>query len=162
MENILPYLGGQLQVHILLQPLFKKIFITRRGEALFIETPDCGDERLRQALRDWYIREARREIGAAVSRYAQIMDISYGRIAIRGQHTRWGSCSSNANLNFNWRLVMMPQAVLEYVVVHELAHRRQMNHSPLFWAEVEKVLPNYREADRWLKKNGKYFLHVLA
>lgn len=162
METVLPYLGGQLHVSVLEQPLFQKIFITRRGDMLFIETPVLEAGAVKRALQEWYIREARREIGAAVSRYARTMEISYGRIAIRGQRTRWGSCSSNANLNFNWRLVMMPQPILEYVVVHELAHRRQMNHSPAFWAEVEKALPDYRESDKWLKKNGIYFLSVLV
>lgn len=86
--------------------------------------------------------------------YARIMNVSYGRISIREQKTRWGSCSSKGNLNFNWRLILAPEEVLDYVVVHELAHRREMNHSKAFYAVVESVLPDYRAARRWLREHG--------
>ena len=79
----------------------------------------------------------------------------YGRISIREQKTRWGSCSSKGNLNFNWRLILAPEEVLDYVVVHELAHRREMNHSKAFYAIVESVLPDYRKAQKRLKDNGQ-------
>ena len=80
--------------------------------------------------------------------------VSYGRITIRSQHTRWGSCSAGGNLNFNCLLMLAPPEVLDYVVVHELCHRRELNHSPRFWAEVERILPQYREQRRWLKEHG--------
>ena len=73
----------------------------------------------------------------------------------RAAKTRWGSCSGEGNLNFHWKLILMPPEILDYVVVHELAHRKQMNHSPLFWAEVEKVLPDYKARRAWLKENGR-------
>ena len=82
------------------------------------------------------------------------MNVSYGRISIREQKTRWGSCSSAGNLNFNWRLIFAPPAVLDYVVVHELAHRKEMNHSAAFYAIVEQVLPDYRSSQKWLRENG--------
>ena len=80
---------------------------------------------------------------------------AYGRISIREQKTRWGSCSSKGNLNFNWRLILAPEEVLNYVVVHELAHRREMNHSKAFYAIVESVLPDYRTARKWLRDKGQ-------
>ena len=80
--------------------------------------------------------------------------VSYGRITLRQQKTRWGSCSANGNLNFNWLLILAPPEVLDYVVVHELCHRRQMNHSQAFWNEVSAVLPGYKEQKKWLKDNG--------
>ena len=86
--------------------------------------------------------------------YAPIVGVTYGRITIRGQKTRWGSCNSKGNLNFNCLLMLAPPEVLDYVVVHELCHRKEMNHSKTFWKEVEKVLPDYRKAVRWLKENG--------
>ena len=77
------------------------------------------------------------------------------KISIRHQKTKWGSCSSKGNLNFNCLLMLAPEAVRDYVVVHELCHRKQMNHSEAFWAEVERVLPPYREARKWLKTHGQ-------
>ena len=82
------------------------------------------------------------------------MKVTYGRITIRDQKTRWGSCSSRGNLNFNWRLLLMPERVMDYVIVHELAHRREMNHSAAFWQIIETYLPDYRERRQWLKENG--------
>lgn len=91
------------------------------------------------------IRMAKKMIPERVEFYAGIMGVSYGRITIREQKTRWGSCSSRGNLNFNWKLMLMPEGVLDYVVVHELAHRIEMNHSKAFWEQVERVLPDYRK-----------------
>ena len=107
------------------------------------------------ALEARYRELARAVIGQRVSYFAAKMGVTYGRISIRDQKTRWGSCSGRGNLNFNWKLVLMPPEVLDYVVVHELAHRKQMNHSPLFWAEVGRVLPDYESRRRWLKEHGK-------
>ena len=92
-----------------------------------------------------------------VSHYASVMGVSYGRITMRNQKTRWGSCSSGGNLNFNWRLLLMPERVMDYVIVHELAHRREMNHSAAFWQIVETYLPDYRERRQWLKVNGQKY-----
>lgn len=89
-----------------------------------------------------------------VSYYAPKVNVTYGRISIRKQHTRWGSCSSNGNLNFNCLLMLTPPEVLDYVVVHELCHRKEMSHSIRFWAEVEKILPDYRIRRQWLKDHG--------
>ena len=101
-----------------------------------------------------YISIARDIFTRKTAYYARIMGVSYGRIAIREQKTRWGSCSSKGNLNFNWRLILAPEEVLDYVVVHELAHRREMNHSKAFYAIVGSVLPDYRQARRWLREHG--------
>lgn len=97
---------------------------------------------------------AKQVIPTKVAYYARLMGVTYGRIAIRKQKSRWGSCSREGNLNFNVLLMLAPPEVLDYVVVHELCHRLEMNHSARFWAQVEKVLPEYREARTWLKENG--------
>lgn len=89
-----------------------------------------------------------------VAHFAPLVGVSYGRITIRNQRSRWGSCSGKGNLNFNCLLMLAPPEVLDYVVVHELCHRKEMNHSPRFWAEVERVLPNWREQRRWLNEHG--------
>lgn len=100
------------------------------------------------------LQEIKEEIAGRVRHYETVMGLTCGRIAIRDQKTRWGSCSSKGNLNFNYRLAYMPQEILDYVVVHELAHLRHMDHSREFWACVERYLPDYRERRKWLKEHG--------
>ena len=98
--------------------------------------------------------EAMRVLPARVSHFAPLVGVTYGRITIRNQKTRWGSCSSKGNLNFNCLLMLAPAEVLDYVVVHELCHRKEMNHSARFWTEVEKVIPDYKVHEKWLKTEG--------
>ena len=102
--------------------------------------------------------EALKVIPERVEYFAKIIGVTYGRITIRNQKTRWGSCSSKGNLNFNCLLMLAPPEVLDYVVVHELCHRKQMNHSKAFWAEVEKVCPDYKAAKKWLKEEGSQLI----
>ena len=89
---------------------------------------------------------------------ARQVGVDYGRITIRNKKTHWGSCSSKGNLNFNCLLMLAPAEILDYVVVHGLCHRKEMNHSKAFWAEVEKVLPDYRESVQWLKEKGSLIM----
>ena len=101
------------------------------------------------------VSEARQDLTERTEYFAPRIGVTYGRISIRHQKTKWGSCSSKGNLNFNCLLMLAPEAVRDYVVVHELCHRKQMNHSDTFWAEVERVLPAYRDAREWLKTHGQ-------
>lgn len=102
--------------------------------------------------------EALKVIPERVEYFAKVIGVTYGKITIRNQKTRWGSCSSKGNLNFNCLLMLAPSEVLDYVVVHELCHRKQMNHSKAFWSEVEKVFPDYKEARKWLKEDGSQMI----
>ena len=104
---------------------------------------------------------AEKVIPAVVCETAAQMGITYGRVTIRTQRTRWGSCSAKGNLNFNCLLMKMPENVVRYVVVHELAHRRHMNHSPAFWSEVAKYQPTYKEDRAYLRKHGDEFIRRL-
>lgn len=96
-----------------------------------------------------------------VKHYAALVGVDYGRVTIRAQKTRWGSCSAKGNLNFNCLLMLAPPETLDAVVVHELCHRKVMDHSPAFYAEVLRVMPDYYERDRWLKENGSQLLRRL-
>ena len=101
-----------------------------------------------------YRKAAREYFPKRVSHYARMLGVTYGKISIRDQKTRWGSCSSEGNLSFNWRLILAPPDVLDYVVIHELCHRKEMNHSKEFWALVESLMPKYKERRKWLRENG--------
>lgn len=102
----------------------------------------------------WLREYARKVITQRTKILAEQGGFKYNRISIREQSTRWGSCSSEKNLNFNWKLVLAPPEILDYVVVHELAHTVQMNHSRAFWSVVENVMPNYMQYRKWLRTNG--------
>lgn len=108
-----------------------------------------------------YVRLARDVFTQKTAYFASIMGVSYGRISIREQKTRWGSCSGAGNLNFNWRLIFAPPEVLDYVVVHELAHRREMNHSKAFYSFVEEILPDYKICRKWLRIQGSSLWTVI-
>lgn len=97
-----------------------------------------------------------------VAYYAPLVGVTYGRITIRNQRSKWGSCSSKGNLNFNCLLMLAPPKVLDSVVVHELCHRKEMNHSERFYAEVLRVFPDYWAQDKWLKENGNILMSMLG
>ncbi|MGN0354365.1 MAG: M48 family metallopeptidase [Muricoprocola sp.] len=131
--------------------IVKHIEEMKRKQALY------GSEEITYLTKD-EIQELADKASAYIPRrvehFSKQMGVNYGRITIRNQRTRWGSCSSKGNLNFNCILMLTPPEVIDYVVVHELCHRKEMNHSKAFWNEVEKVLPNYKEAVQWLKNEG--------
>jgi predicted metal-dependent hydrolase len=110
-------------------------------------------------IEQWYRAQARRILPDRVAHYATPGGPSIGKINITGAKKRWGSCSSSGSLNFSWRLVMAPLHIIDYVVVHELAHRFEPNHSAKFWARVSELMPEYRERRAWLKKEG-YLLSI--
>lgn len=105
----------------------------------------------------YLVTKAKRVIPPKVEYYAKLIGVDYGTITIRMQKSRWGSCTAKGNLNFNCLLMKTPDEVIDYVVVHELCHRKEMNHSPRFWAEVEKILPDYKKRKSWLKANSNLF-----
>lgn len=125
--------------------------VRRDGAALVAES---RPEHLARRVRDWFCAEARREITARVDDKARRLGQSRGRITIRDQRTRWGSCSYSGNLNFSWRLIMAPEHVLDYVVAHEVAHLRELNHGERFWSLVEGLSDDISGSRQWLAQNG--------
>lgn len=108
----------------------------------------------RTALEKRYIAAAKEYFPKRVAYFNQFTGGSYNRITIRDQKTRWGSCSAKGTLSFNWRLMLAPPSIPDYVIVHELCHLTYMNHSAAFWKKVESVYPDYRSARKWLKDHG--------
>jgi hypothetical protein len=115
---------------------------------------NVGTQRLTRSDLEKLCQEAMRIIPPKVAHYAKLIGVTYGNITIRNQKTKWGSCSSLGNLNFNCLLMLAPELTLDSVIVHELCHRKHMNHSPEFYAEVLRVFPDYHKHDKWLKDNG--------
>ena len=118
--------------------------------------PAFSPEQLRQLA-----EAARQDLPRRVARFAPLVGVSCGRITIRAQKSRWGSCSTRGNLNFNCLLMLCPEEVRDYVVVHELCHRKEMNHSRRFWLELARVLPEYEQQRQWLKSNGSRLIRRL-
>lgn len=108
----------------------------------------------KQHLMDWYRKQAFIKISDRIEWYAKIAGFTYKSIKITDAKKRWGSCSSKGNLNFSWRLIMAPLKVVDYVVVHELAHLEEKNHSKRFWNKIRIMLPGYQESKEWIKYNG--------
>ena len=118
-----------------------------------------GIERLTEQELNELADRALKYIPERVKYYAPIVGVTYGRITIRNQKTRWGSCSSKGNLNFNCLLMLTPPEVIDSIVVHELCHRKEMNHSERFYSEVLRVFPEYYKWNKWLKENGDKIMY---
>ncbi|MEA2197210.1 MAG: hypothetical protein QOJ25_1261 [Solirubrobacteraceae bacterium] len=140
-----PYLGHALH----LVPERARTRVHRRGDELLVP---AGEHR--PALERWYRRAARTEIAPRLDHATTQTGTPYTTLTIRGQKTRWASCSRTGAMSFNWRLLLAPEPILEYVVWHEVCHLEIMDHSPRFWALLGRWCPEYREHARWLRRNG--------
>jgi predicted metal-dependent hydrolase len=145
-DGHVPYLGEMLK--LVVQP--GRTRVHRRGQELLVP---AGDHQ-RPALERFYRRAAMREIGIRLDRACELAGASYQRLSIRGQRTRWASCSGSGTMSFNWRLLLAPEEVLEYVIWHEVCHLEIMDHSARFWALLARRCPGYREQVGWLRRNG--------
>jgi len=124
------------------------------GERLVVETGKHGTRNLKEALFVWYRKQAEETLSARVGHWQSRFPVPAGRITVRDQKTRWGSCSTRGNLSFNWRLILAPPEILDYVVVHEMSHLLHMNHSGKFWSVVESLIPDYQSRRHWLRDHG--------
>lgn len=112
-------------------------------------------EEKRSLLEKWYRKEAAAVLSEKAAFYASLLAVTYKEIHIKDQKSRWGSCSSLGNMNFNWRIIMAPESVCDYVVIHELCHLKHMDHSERFWGVVGSICPGYKQYRKWLKDHGK-------
>jgi predicted metal-dependent hydrolase len=149
--DTIPYLGRDLE--LAKQENHHDDDLILQGNKLSVSPDLFNNGLLEAALEQWYRAEAARLITGAADRLRSQMGIDYKRIVIRGQKTRWGSCSRKKNLSFNWKVIMAPEPVMEYVIIHELLHLKEMNHSRRFWALVDRYCPDWREHKKWLKQH---------
>ena len=156
----MPYLGQWLILTVIREPR-KRGKISLNGDRLLMWVPYNADYEFKKAcVVAWYRKQAAYVIEKKARVYAERMGVTYHEIHIKDQRTRWGSCSGMKNLNFTWRLVMMPDSVCDYVIIHELCHLVHMDHSPEFWKLVAKMCPPYKRQKRWLRDYGNklYFI----
>lgn len=130
-------------------------------ERLLLWVPYEADYEYKRAqLEKWYRKQALLVFTQKAEEYAKILGVSFAEIHIKDQRSRWGSCSGKKNLNFNWRLIMAPEPVCDYVIIHELCHLKFMDHSAAFWGLVESLCPHYKQYRNWLKENGGELYHI--
>jgi len=153
------FLGNRyaIKVNINDQVVVNKVHIN--GQQILVEVPlavhqEGGTAAVRDTLVKWYKKQANYIVNDRINLYAERVGVKPEKVRIKEQKHRWGSCSGQGNLNFNWHLVMAPMNIIDYVVVHELCHLKRLDHSPTFWSLVEAVLPDYQVRHRWLKQYG--------
>lgn len=152
--EIFLYRGKELTLNLIVNTQRKRIMVKKQADTLLIVSPTAERERLKDAVIKWYRDKAKEILPAKVFYYQKYIGRSIGDIRIKEQKSRWGSCSSKGNLNFNWKIMMAPDEIIDYLVVHELCHRLHMNHSKEFWNSVGNIIPDYRQKEKWLKENG--------
>ncbi len=157
--EIFLYMGREYQLQVEIDPTRKRTAVKLYPGEISVITPGWDRAVIREAVENWYRREALEAVRERVEFYQLLIGKTPRRVAIREQKTRWGSCSSQGNLNFNWKIVMAPAQVINYIVVHEMCHLLYLNHSREYWNLVAGIMPDYKEMKDWLKKNG-YQLNI--
>ncbi len=158
----LPLYGRDSLLQVAVSIETRRVSVSHKNEVFLVKIPAAlkpaaRRETVRSALESWYRQEAKWYIPQETALLAQQLGFSYQAITIRGQKTRWGSCSSRGNLNFNWRLVMAPQSAIEYVIIHELCHLKVPNHSTQFWSLVAQFCPDYPTHVEWLRNHAHLY-----
>jgi predicted metal-dependent hydrolase len=149
-----PFLGEQLDLDVRVEPGRTRPHVRRRADVLTVKVGAPGREPIRDALERWYRRQAHDEVAPRLDEAVARAGTAYTRLTIRAQRTRWASCSSNGSMSFNWRLLLAPSEILDYVVEHEVAHLEVLDHSQRFWRLVARRCPDYKQHERWLRLNG--------
>lgn len=151
--STMPYLGNEYPIQIVLCDGLKTPVVNFCLDYFQVRVGAFDQEQIKNAFRTWYIKQAKTIYLERIEYYQKIVKEPFGQVRIKEQKSCYGSCSSKRNLNFNWKCVLAPKEVLDYIVVHELCHLKELNHSKRFWSEVEKVMPDYQIYKKWLKEN---------
>lgn len=149
--STLPYLDGSLT--LVCAGAGQREEALYHGGTLAVQR-QCIDGKLGSVVERWYRKQARDVFAGKTEHYGKLMGLSHKGITVRGQRTIWGSCSRRRTLSFNWKLLMAPEAVIDYIVIHELAHLKEMNHARDFWSLVTAYCPQWRTRKKWLRENG--------
>ncbi|PAB59224.1 M48 family metallopeptidase [Anaeromicrobium sediminis] len=149
------FFGEEFPVKIIAH---KKEEVYIKDKMIIVNAKDKNEERIKSLLKEWYRYHTRKYIENRVKDFSHKLKLFPGSIRIKDVKTRWGSCSSKRNLNFNLRLAMAPREVIDYVIIHEMCHLVHLNHSKEFWGLVEKILPNYKKYKNHLKELGRNML----
>jgi predicted metal-dependent hydrolase len=149
-----PYLGEQLDLRVRLERGRQRPHVARAGATLTVKVGADGEAAVADALERWYRRRARAEVAPRLDAATARAGTAWTRLSIRGQRTRWASCSQDGAMSFNWRLLLAPAEILDYVVEHEVAHLEVLDHSKRYWSLLESRCPDYRGHERWLRRNG--------
>ena len=158
--DALPYLGDTRILTVICEDRQRAKVISVPGRLILHVPYEADYEYRRSALEQWYRRQAQIVIGEKAREFAALLGVSYAAVRIKDQRSRWGSCSGRGNLNFNWRILMAPEPVCDYVIIHELCHLVHMDHSERFWKLVESVCPQYRRYRTWLREQGKSLYQI--
>ena len=149
-----PYLGRVLVLDVRVEPERTRGHVSLSGGTLEVRLGVGGEDAVRALLERWYRARARDEVACRLDAAVRRAGTTYSALQIRGQRTRWASCSSNGGMSFNWRLLLAPPEILDYVVEHEVVHLEVHDHSERFWALLRSRWPRYREHEQWLRRNG--------
>jgi predicted metal-dependent hydrolase len=151
----LPYLGGEITLRLVAAARSSCLFDPEAQVLTIGVVPGLAEWQLKERVKIWYRDEARRIFAERMELYAQRLGVRYASMTLSSAGTRWGSCTVGGNIRLNWRLVHFSLPLVDYVVAHELAHLKEMNHSPRFWATVESVYPDYDGAKMALRKRSQ-------
>ncbi len=153
-DDVFMYLGQDYRLRLEMISTLAKPEINIESGKVLIRTPTTDKKKLQMAMIDWYREKANEKIRERINFFQPQIPKKPNRVVIKEQKKRWGSCSSKDNLNFNWKIIMAPTSVIDYIVVHELCHLVFLNHSKEFWNILATILPDYRDRKVWLDKNG--------
>jgi predicted metal-dependent hydrolase len=156
----LPYLGNDVVLRILAAQATGISYDAATRELAISLPPDAGEQQLKDRVQGWLQVEAKRIFAERLPVYAEKLDVSYRSFALSSATTQWGSCTVEGKIRLNWRLIHFALPMIDYVIAHELAHLREMNHSPRFWATVQSIFPEFEAAKRALRESGPETLPI--
>lgn len=152
------YRGKEYKLKIIEDTKVKKTEILKQQDEIIVIMNHVDHQKISILLQEWYKEKAKELVIERINYYNTFINKKITGIKIKNQRKRWGSCSSLGNLNFNWRIIMMPDEIFDYIVVHEMCHLLYLNHSKDYWGSVEKILPDYQTREQWIKINGMKLL----